>query len=400
MATLSELDVRRLRAQTPGCAAVLHLNNAGASLPTQRTLAAVVEHLQLEARIGGYEAAAEAAERIDAFYPAAAALIGAQPDEIAYVENATRAWDMVFYSLASDFRAGDRILTCRSEYSSNYISFLQVARRTGVEIVAVPDDTHGQIDLDALARLVDDRVKLIAISHVPTQGGLVQPAAAIGRIARAAGIPYLLDACQSVGQMPVSVDDIECDFLSATGRKYLRGPRGTGFLYARRSAYQGLEPIFLDNHAASWTGADTYELCEDARRFENWEKPYAQILGLASAIEQTRELGMEAIWQRIHALGETLRARLASVPGVTVRDLGALRCGIVTFSVEGADHVAVRNRLRSRAINVSVSTIFTARLDFGDRGLKDVLRASVHVYNTENELDRFVAALQEVALGH
>ncbi|MBX3499639.1 MAG: aminotransferase class V-fold PLP-dependent enzyme [Alphaproteobacteria bacterium] len=387
------LDIDRLRAETPGCAHVLHLNNAGSALPTRRTLDATLDHLRLEAEIGGYEAADRERARLDAFYPSIAKLIGAQADEIAFVENATRAWDLAFYTLAESYRPGERILTCVSEYSSNYISYLQVAKKTGVEIVAVPDDNTGQIDVGALTSLIDKRVRLIAISHVPTQGGLVQPAEAVGRIARQAGVPYLLDACQSVGQMPIDVEALGCDFLSATGRKYMRGPRGTGFLYARRSAYEKMEPIFLDNHAARWTASEEYKVVPDAKRFENWERYFAGVLGLAAAADQSVELGMDAVWARIRLLADGLRARLSALKGIHIADLGAVRGGIVTFSVDGAEHTAIKARLRAQAINCSVSTQFSSRLDLEGRGLKDVVRASVHIYNTEAELDRFVAAL-------
>lgn len=386
------LDLDRLRAETPGCAHVLHLNAAGSALPSRRTLDATVGHLQLEAEIGGYEAAAQAQAELEGFYPSVAGLIGAAPDEIAFVENATRAWDMAFYSL--DLQPGDRILTCVSEYSSNFISYLQVAKKTGAEIVVVPDDRHGQIDVAALERAIDKRTKLISISHVPTQGGLVQPAEAVGRIANEAGVLYLLDACQSVGQLPVDVGTIGCDFLSVTGRKYLRGPRGTGFLYARRSTTAHIEPVMLDNHAAKWTGDRAYAVREDARRFENWERYFAGVIGLKAAVDQAGELGMAAIWERLHALADGLRNRLATLKGVTLTDLGEVKGAIVTFAVAGADHDALKARLRAQAINVTVSTRFSSRLDLEGRGLLNVMRASVHVYNTEAELDRFVAALE------
>ncbi|MBV8189532.1 MAG: aminotransferase class V-fold PLP-dependent enzyme [Alphaproteobacteria bacterium] len=385
------LDVERLRAETPGCAHVLDLNAAGSALPSRRTLDATLDHLRLEAETGGYAAAAEAHAELEGFYPSVARLVGAEADEIAFVENATRAWDLAFYSLA--FKPGDRILTCVSEYSSNYISYLQVARKTGAEIVVVPDDNHGQIDLGALERTIDARTKLISISHVPTQGGLVQPAEAVGRIANASGVPYLLDACQSVGQLPVDVGRIGCDFLSVTGRKYLRGPRGTGFLYARRATTQHIEPIFLDNHAAKWTGDNEYTVRADARRFENWERYFAGVIGLKAAVDQANELGMEAIWLRLRELADGLRARLADLRRVTLTDLGEVKGAIVTFAVADADHVALRDALRRQAINVTVSTQFSSRLDLKGRGLLNVMRASVHIYNTEEELDRFVAAL-------
>jgi len=385
------LDIARLRAETPGCAHVLHLNAAGSALPTQRTLDATLGHLRLEAEIGGYEAADKARDALNGFYPSVARLIGAEEGEIAFIENATRAWDMAFYSL--DFKAGDRILTCVSEYSSNYISYLQVAKKTGAEIVVVPDDKHGQIDLGALERAIDKRTKLVSISHVPTQGGLVQPAEAVGKITNDAGILYLLDACQSVGQLPVDVRSVGCDFLSMTGRKYLRGPRGTGFLYAKRATTAHIEPLLLDNHAAKWTADNAYTVRDDARRFENWERYFAGVIGLKVATDQANELGMEAIWARLRALADGLRARLETVKGVRLTDLGKVKGAIVTFAVDGRDHNELKAKLREQAINVTVSTQFSSRLDLKGRGLLNVMRASVHVYNTEEELDRFVVAL-------
>lgn len=392
-----ELDIERIRAETPGCAHVLHLNAAGSSLPSRRTLDATLDHLRLEAEIGGYEAADRARPVLDGFYPSIATLIGAEPGEIAYVENATRAWDLAFYSL--DFKPGDRILTCVSEYSSNYISYLQVAKKTGAEIVVVPDDRHGQIDLAALERAIDKRTKLVSISHIPTQGGLVQPAEAVGKIVNDAGILYLLDACQSVGMMPIDVKKIGCDFLSATGRKYMRGPRGTGFLYARTRSTSHIEPIFLDNHAARWTGDNDYTVMGDAKRFENWERYFAGVIGLKVAADQANELGMPAIWARLRHLADGLRERLKTVPGVTLADLGVTKGAIVTFAVTGKEHGTLKQQLRDQGINVSVSTQFSSRLDLKGRGLKDVMRASVHVYNTDEELDRFVAALRPLVTG-
>lgn len=317
--------------------------------------------------------------------------------EIAYVENATRGWDLAFYSL--DFKPGDRILTCVSEYSSNYISYLQVAKKTGAEIVVVPDDKHGQIDLAALERAIDKRTKLVSISHIPTQGGLVQPAEAVGKIVNDAGILYLLDACQSVGMMPIDVKKIGCDFLSATGRKYMRGPRGTGFLYARTRSTSRIEPIFLDNPAARWSGDNEYTVMGDAKRFENWERYFAGVIGLKVAADQANELGMPAIWARLRHLADGLRERLKSVPGVTLADLGVTKGAIVTFAVAGKEHGTLKQQLRSQGINVSVSTQFSSRLDLKGRGLKDVMRASVHIYNTDEEQGRFVAALRPLAAG-
>ena len=385
------IDVDRARRETPGCNEVLHFNNAGSALPPTPVVETVCRHLQREAQIGGYEAADEAQEALQHTYTAIAAMLGCAPDEIALVENATRGWDMAFYGLR--FGAGDRILTGRTEYASNVIAFLQVARRTGALVEIVPNDESGAIDVAALKRMIDDRVKLVALTHVPTNGGLVNPAASVGAVTRDAGIPYLLDACQSAGQMPLDVEALGCDMLSATGRKFLRAPRGTGFLYVRRRWIERIEPPFLDLHAATWTSVDSYEVRTDARRFETWESCVAGRLGLGAAVDYAMSLGLEEIESRVTGLAEVLRASLSELPGVTLHDRGMSKCGIVTFTMDSELPLATHRRLRASNINCSVSSAQYARLDMDERGLHALVRASVHYYNTENEIARFCSAV-------
>jgi len=390
-----EFDLERARRETPGCENILHFNNAGASLMPQPVLDTVVGHLRLEAQMGGYEAAEFSREAVEQVYDSIASLAGCRPDEVAVIENATRAWDMAFYAMR--FSPGDRILTCKSEYGSNFIAFLQVARRTGAKVEVVPNDCLGQVCVKELENMIDGRVKLIAITHVPTNGGLVNPAAEIGRVARGAGIPFLLDACQSVGQMPVDISEISCDILSATGRKFLRGPRGTGFLVVRREILELLEPPFLDIHAAKWVSGNRYEVRADARRFENWETNYAGKLGLGAAIDYALGWGLEAIQERVSDLALALRTRLSEIDGVTMQDLGEKQCGIVTFTLNGLAPLDIRRILSGQKMNVSVSPVEYTRLDMEERGLESVVRASVHYYNSEEEVDRFCAAVARLA---
>jgi len=392
----TELDARVAdwRADTEGCANVVHFNNAGSSPPPRPVLAAVIDHLRLEATMGGYEAAEVAAPALADVPAAIAALINSDRSEIALVENATRGWDMAFYSIP--FVPGDTIITGVAEYASNYLAFLQVRERRGVEIVVCPDDSAGQIDVDALEGLCDGRTRLIAITHAPTNGGLVNPAAEIGRIAREREVLYLLDACQSVGQLPIDVEAIGCDFLSATGRKFLRGPRGTGFLYANRSTTAGLHPPFIDLHAATWTSRDEYRLAGDATRFENWESYVAGRLGLGVAARYALDIGLDVIAARIAYLSARLREELAGVAGITVRDKGTRQSGIVTFSHKVVEPSVIKAELGRRSINVSVSSRTSTRLDFDARDIDSVVRASVHYFNTDDEVDALMAAVREI----
>ena len=386
------MDIPTLRAETPATANLIHFNNAGAALMPDPVFRAMTDHLERERTLGGYEAARLAQPQLDSFYTEFAALLNCAPAEIAYTENATRAWDMAFYALP--LAAGDRILTHASEYVSNYLAFLQQANRRGLHIDLVPSDPTGQIDVTALDAMVTPAHKLIAITHVPSQGGMVNPAAAVGAIARKHGLIYLLDACQSVGQIDVDVQAIGCHILSGTGRKFLRGPRGTGFLYVSNAIVETLDPPFIDLTAATWTADNTYTLAPGARRFENWESNVAGRIGLARAVAYARSIGLTAIEARTTALAAHLRRALAQLPGITVHDLGQHKSGIVTFTHARLDAAHLHAALRERGVNTSVTPRTYALLDLGPRGIDAMVRASVHYYNTEDEVTRFTATLK------
>jgi len=382
------IDLHHVRAQTPGTHHVTHLNNAGAALPPQVVVDTVIDHLKLEAIAGGYEAAAQSAEAVEAVYDSLASLIGSSRNEIAQLESASAAWNAAFAAIP--FRAGDRILTARSEYPSNAVNLLIATERYGAEIVLIDDDEHGQVSVEALREAIDERTKLIAITHIATSGGMVNPVADVGKVANDTGVLFLLDACQSVGQVTIDVAAIGCDLLSAAGRKFLRGPRGTGFLYVREGVVDQLRPPLLDTRSSEWTSPTSYEIAAGPRRFEAFEHSVAGRLGLGVAARYANSVGMALIEERTAQLAALLREQLAALPRVAVHDKGLRRCGIVTFGVDHVPAAQVHAALNAAKINTSITSAAMAMYDFPQRGLDQLVRASPHYYNTEAELGLLV----------
>jgi selenocysteine lyase/cysteine desulfurase len=382
----------QLRADTPGCLTRVHLNNAGSALPPQVALDTMVRHLRREAEIGGYEAHTEADARIAAVYDSVGALVGVDPRHIALTTSATDSWLRGFLSIP--LADGDRILVSQAEYASNVLAILASARRTGATVEAIPDDATGVVDVEALTSMLDERVRVVAITHAPSQNGLLNPAAAIGAAVRA-GAPdawYVLDACQSVGQMPIDAGAIGADFLTATGRKFLRGPRGTGFLVASERAL-ALEPALIDLHSAEWVDESSYVVADGGARFENWEKSYAGLLGMGAAADYALALGLDVTRARIGWLADRIRAALATIPRVVLRDRGTVRTGIVMFSVDGLDAGDVAASIKAAGVNVSYSPQAYALRDFRAQGITGGVRVSPHVFNDDHDIDALISAV-------
>ncbi|MFL6108344.1 MAG: aminotransferase class V-fold PLP-dependent enzyme [Marmoricola sp.] len=392
----SVIDLERERALTPGCQGQAFLDSAGSSLPPRPVVDAVVAHLRREEQVGGYRAAAERAEDLAAVRRSVAGLIGGAADEIALVDSATRAWQL--FVTAIRWQAGDRILICGNEYASNAIAFLQRARTEGCSVETVPSLADGTPDLDAYADLLDERVRLVSLVHVPTNSGTVAPVRELAALARSAGALTVLDACQSVGQLRTDVAELGVDALTVTGRKWLRAPRGTGFLWLRRELVAGLEPVAADMHGGDWTTAGSYQLHPDATRFELFESDVAATLGLGVAVDHLLDLGADDVEAAVRARAGVLRGALAELPGVTLRDEGEDLSGIVSFTVAGSEPRAVVSRLGEHGVTVSVSGRGSTLIDMTARGLDAVVRASPHYFNSAEDLARAVEAVAAVTV--
>ncbi|WP_315832780.1 aminotransferase class V-fold PLP-dependent enzyme [Bradyrhizobium prioriisuperbiae] len=402
--TFNWQEARRL---TSGCSHIVHLNNAGAALMPDCVLESTISYLRDEARFGAYETAERSRGAIERVYDIAAALLNCSPTEIAVVENASRAWNLAFGSIG--FRAGEVVVTSTFEYANNYIAIMQAKKRHGLRIEVVPSTPLGELSLDALRNIIAShgaRMRVISVTHVPTNNGVVNPAEEVGsliREAKATGVLseralYIQDACQSIGQIPIDARTGGFDILTTCGRKYLRGPRGIGLLYVRGGVFERQEcgePPMLDVRAAGWTSRDDYFVYRDGRRFETWDINFAAKLAFGVAIEHALFWGIRNIEAYVTSLAQRLRDLLGDIRGVRIHDVGRRRCGLISFSVSGADPLDVKEFLAARRINVSVSERALTRIDMENRNLDAVLRASVHYYNCMEELEALTEGVKE-----
>jgi selenocysteine lyase/cysteine desulfurase len=372
---------------------MIHFNNAGASLPPDKVANCLYSYLRDEEMRGGYEVMAERAGQIQNFYSAVAQLLNCSTEEIAFTDSATRAWNAAFYAL--DLQRGDQVLASSAEYGSNLVAMLHRARKEGIEIVWVPDNPSGHIDVQALEKFIGPRVKLICLTLVPSGSGVVNPAADVGRIAQQAGIPYLLDACQALGQLPVDVETIGCDMLCGTGRKFLRGPRGTGLLYVRKSQLDNLEPSQLNHHAAKLLSTNNFQIKPDAKRFECWERSYAGQAALGVAIDYALEWGLENIRKRIDHLAKRLRQELADIDSARLVEPDGAQCGIISFRSTKKSAQELQRQLAHHHINTSTVMFDANPFKTQKAGAPAALRVSLHYYNTIDEIQEFITKLRK-----
>ena len=389
------MNIDILRAQTPGCKGKIHFNNAGASLMPQPVIDSMIGHIQLEATMGGYESADLKAKEIAGFYDSVGQLLNCSAKNIAFTSSATNSFSRGLSCIP--FQEGDSILLANEDYISNQIAFLSLQKKFKLKILRAKSLPSGGVDVEDMKRLMDvHHPKLVSLTHVPSNTGLIQPVEEVGKLCAERNIYYLVDACQSVGQMPEDVQKIRCDFLSATMRKFLRGPRGAGFLYVSdKIINQKLEPLFIDMRGADWISADEYSPRMDARRFEEWELPYALVLGSKAAIDYANVIGLEKIKERNTYLCNRVRKGISEINGLRLLDIGANQSSIITVEISRQEAQEVLHGLRNENINTSVGHRSFALIDFEAKDVEWALRISPHYYNTEEEVDILIHALKK-----
>nr|MBP7644166.1 aminotransferase class V-fold PLP-dependent enzyme [Saprospiraceae bacterium] len=292
---LSSQDITKIRKDTPGCSDKLFFNSAGSSLPVREVVDRQINYLQEEALFGGYKTMAKYASEAAEAYVEAAKLLGCEPHQVAFCESATVAYYRVISTMR--FEMGDVILTSELDYISNFIVFDQLRRKHNISLAFLKKDVDGSFDLEAVRKQFTElHPKMVAVTHVPTSSGVVQDVIAIGKLCNEFEVLYLVDGCQSVGQLEVDVKAIGCDFLSCTGRKFLRGPRGTGFLYVSdRALTMNLVPISADGDTTIWQSADEFEYGNTAKKFETFERSYSNLLGFGAALKYLNGVGIKNI---------------------------------------------------------------------------------------------------------
>lgn len=391
---MSPLQVQHLREATPGCqSGIVHFNHAGASLPSQATLDAIIDQLQREARDGPMEAGEQGAVLVEKARRAAGQLLNAPASSIAFASSGSTAWSMAFQALGP-WQPGDRILVGRHEWGGNLAS-MELAVQAAARVEVIPCDASGAACPVALEAMLDAKVKLIDLTWLPANGGLINPAQAIGDVARRHTIPYFIDAGQAVGQLPVDVQALQCDVLKSAGRKHLRGPRGTALLYIRPEFLPHLNPAQRDVFSAPWT-AEGFDLRNDARRFETSEVSFALLAGLGNALHEINQLGIERVWQRVLQTSARIREALRQIPGISLHDLGNTHSGLIAFNLAGWDSFELKQRLGLKRINIGANGVAYTPMDMQARGLSSVARISVSPLNTDDEIELLVKALREL----
>ncbi len=372
-----------------------YLNHAACGLLPDAALHAMHGYALREQALGAYGAARQVQAEIEQLYQGIAATIHAQPQDIALTQGNSDGWSLVVSAM--DWSGGGRILAPRSEWGGNLGILMQLSAQCGVQVEEIPSDADGAVDLEALETLLRTPASLVVLTWMPANSPLVQPAEAVGALCAQAGVPLLVDAAQAVGQWPVDVRQLQCAALTAPGRKWLRGPRGTGFVYVHPDFLPRLRPLTADHFSRPWQTGNTWTYRADARRLEQSEASVALRLGLGAALAAWNALGMERIHGEIQKRADWLRDGLDCLPGIRAHRSGRhASSGIVTLECSRHDAAALHRGLQERGVEAALSPVAFTPWDMQARGLSAVLRLSAGHDTAWGSLQYCLDALAEV----
>ena len=375
---------------------VVHFNHSGAGLPSPETVQAVVDHLRLEAERGPMEAGAIASDAIRNSYQVAAQLLGCAPQDVAFGTSHGQLYGNLIASIP--LSAGDKIFVSRQEWIGNVLCLQRSANLSGASLSLMASDDTSAVDPIALGESLSSEVRIVALTWIGAGSALINPAAAIGAAIRHAGSSafFIIDASQAIGQVPINVAEIGCDALIACGRKFLRGPRGTALAYISPRLAAEIVPRSIDNVSSTLSNGNVV-VANSAQAFEFGEESVALKLGLGKAIEQALSLGVDRIRLKLHHKAAILRQALAVVPGVQLLDLGNSKGAAVTFAINGVACATAKQRLADQGINIGMNGPGYTPYDLSIRGISELLRASVHLSTTDDDIALIVNATRSIS---
>jgi len=393
---MSGYDVHEVRADFPLLSkGVIYFDNAATSLTPRQVVDAMARYL-LECRAnvgrGSYRLAIEATSMYEEVRKKVAKFIGAEATEVAFVKNATEAINLVAMGLR--WRKGENVVTTALEHHSNMLPWIRAARLYGLELRFVRPRGDGTLAIEDFEELVDERTKVVAVAHVSNVLGTISPVKEIAKIAKSKGALFLVDAAQSAPHMPINVKELGCDFLAFSAHK-MCGPPGAGVLYARDGVQ--LDPLAVGGGTVADASLDGYKLLDRPHALEAGTPPIGDVIGLGAAIDYLSRLGLENVMKHELKLAKKLRELLIEVPDVKVHGPEEPQTGIVSFSVRDVKAEDVALALGN--LNICVRAGFHCAIPLvrdvlGER--LGVVRASLYLYNTEEEVEKFVDSLRGV----
>lgn len=374
----------------------VYVNSAAASPPPRQVVDTSIDYLQKTASLGPYLPSfrEEVYQKIEETREKAAKFIGAKTSEMAFVKNGTEGINFIANGLT--WNKGDEIILADIEFHSNYTPWLKLRDKKKVHLKIIKTDFSGVIDVNLIEQEISNRTKLITVSHLSNASGALQHIEKICEIAKKRDVLTLINASQTLGLIPINVQELDCDFLTGCGRKWLRGPEGSGILYIRESLVESIEPTIIGWGGTTWDfETNEYYYLSTARRVEAGCPIVPSILGLGAAIDYAQNIGIEEIVTKVEALTRYSFQQLSVIEGIAIYGPKNIenRLAIIPFNVEGLHPDEITNYLEKNNIIIESGT-FMANMLLQHYGINKMVRISPHYFNTKVEIDFIVTLIK------